>query len=299
MYGERHRRAERRNFETLNLLRGLAALTVLVWHLPGTEQKSYWSGYLSVDLFFSLSGVVVAHAYKRRLLEGWRFRRFVIARVIRLWPLYLLGSAVTGVVGIAGAVHAGGAAWMFKPLVMDAWRSVLLWPRLSGGAEFPLDPPAWSLLAEFVVNNVYGLVLVRWSSRRLATVALAAAIVMTAGAVHFRLLDTALTLDAVGEHSWMGSVPACPSSPLAFSFIMPGGQDVCQALRSRPVLAGALLVVSLVMPGKGRWAAPAALAVVIIVLPALVAADANRTARCAASRRTGDGGPFLPDLDRA
>src|SRR5437879_3798779 len=46
---------------------------------------------LAVDFFFLLSGFVIAHAYEKRLLETMSFCSFLVVRLIRLYPLILLG----------------------------------------------------------------------------------------------------------------------------------------------------------------------------------------------------------------
>jgi len=50
--------------------------------------------FLAVDLFYLVSGFVVAHAYGERLQAGGFFKTFVKTRLIRLYPLYILGLAI-------------------------------------------------------------------------------------------------------------------------------------------------------------------------------------------------------------
>jgi len=49
----------------LDLLRGVAALIVLVMHVAG-----FAGGHLAVDFFFMLSGFVMTRTYDQRLREG-------------------------------------------------------------------------------------------------------------------------------------------------------------------------------------------------------------------------------------
>ena len=82
-------------FGTLNGVRGLAAVAVALYHMHSLFKVQFvQSGYLAVDLFFVLSGVVIAHAYGARLSSGMTPLRFLRARFIRLAPLYLLGTAI-------------------------------------------------------------------------------------------------------------------------------------------------------------------------------------------------------------
>lgn len=79
---------QRRHFLVLDALRGVAALGVLVFH------TSYGlpSGILAVDLFFMLSGFVIAFSYEDQLLHGLSVSEFALRRFVRLYPMILLGS---------------------------------------------------------------------------------------------------------------------------------------------------------------------------------------------------------------
>lgn len=149
-----------RHFRTLDALRGLSALAVLFYHLPvgGLAPR----GYLAVDLFFLMSGFVVAHAYEERLRAGWGVGRFLLARLKRLWPLYALGIGL-GVLCYQLAKEFAPQHGIIVPdmplvtivilnLVFLPWAAVTNWPM------FPLNSPAWSLSVEMVGNLLYGIV---------------------------------------------------------------------------------------------------------------------------------------------
>ncbi len=67
--------------ESIQVLRGLAVIAVLGYHfnLPGFE-----NGFLGVDVFFVISGYLMANIY-----NGGRFKDFYIRRIRRLLPAYL------------------------------------------------------------------------------------------------------------------------------------------------------------------------------------------------------------------
>lgn len=91
----------------IDALRGIAALVVacffhirIVYSQSGgltplsSIQPFYWlqfNGYLFVDLFFVISGVVFTHTYlvDGRMREGVTFATFFQARIARLYPLHL------------------------------------------------------------------------------------------------------------------------------------------------------------------------------------------------------------------
>lgn len=85
----------RPRFEALDSLRGIAALGVAYGHFYGPQifDKTHnFAFYLLVDLFFILSGFVLAHRY----LDDWMARRvslpeFALHRFARLYPLHLYG----------------------------------------------------------------------------------------------------------------------------------------------------------------------------------------------------------------
>ncbi|GAA1636036.1 acyltransferase [Nonomuraea maheshkhaliensis] len=89
-------------------LRLLAALCVVLFHYVFSGwaggkttvtfvTESAWAkyGYLGVDLFFLISGFVV-------LMSAWGRtpRQFVVSRVVRLYPAYWIGIAITAVVTV-------------------------------------------------------------------------------------------------------------------------------------------------------------------------------------------------------
>ena len=78
-------------YRTLDALRGVAALFVVARHCgPWVPQFSY----LGVDMFFVLSGFVLAKANDRRFAAGMSGWEFLSRRVKRLYPLYALGLAL-------------------------------------------------------------------------------------------------------------------------------------------------------------------------------------------------------------
>ncbi len=80
-------------FVALDSWRGIAACMVALYHL---DAYSHLHGlpllrhaWLFVDLFFVLSGFVIAANYQQRLLEGYGGGRFLLLRLGRLYPLHV------------------------------------------------------------------------------------------------------------------------------------------------------------------------------------------------------------------
>jgi len=66
-------------FQVLDALRGCAALLVVEYHAAGMffEYRPP-SSYLAVDLFFLISGFVLAHSYGTKLVQGLTVGRFMM-----------------------------------------------------------------------------------------------------------------------------------------------------------------------------------------------------------------------------
>lgn len=142
-------------------VRGLAAVAVVIYHVGQLTSSTTLSpfGFLAVDLFFMLSGFVISTTYEYRLLEGLSVARFMLVRVVRLYPALLLGVILAALL----QTRLGG--------IGDALKHLLLIPRLSGPELFPLNPVLWSLLFELALNFVHALVAARLNPLRVAVFA--------------------------------------------------------------------------------------------------------------------------------
>jgi peptidoglycan/LPS O-acetylase OafA/YrhL len=148
-----------RKFETLDGLRGVAALAVVLFHFPGPLRAISAGGYLAVDLFFLMSGFVIAAAYEQRLRDGWRPGDFLMVRLRRLWPLYALGV----VLGVACFL---AIRWLRPeepfvmppmPMAVAVLLSLFFVPQVTfyGGPAFPFNLASWSLSVEIAGNAAY------------------------------------------------------------------------------------------------------------------------------------------------
>lgn len=153
-------------FHALDAMRGIAALTVLIFHagfISGSETMPH--AYLAVDFFFLLSGFVLGRAYEDRLRGNLSAARFIEMRLIRLYPLFLLGLLVGGMRAI-WQIFAG-SLFSYNPFgaVVAFAANLLMLPAPNASASlFPFDFPAWSLFFELLINAVFALVLWRLRS---------------------------------------------------------------------------------------------------------------------------------------
>jgi peptidoglycan/LPS O-acetylase OafA/YrhL len=181
----------KRNFTTLDGMRGLAAMVVMVGHMPlyfGNFDAS--DGYLAVDLFFALSGFVLCHAYGDKLDKGMSPWRFMGERAIRLYPLYAVGLAL-GVLVEVIALRAGHRAMSGSQIATAGALGAFMLPGPGGkyGAIYPLDVPCWSLLFELLVNLAMVLLWRRLSNRVLFGIVGAAACGLAVASITLGRMD--------------------------------------------------------------------------------------------------------------
>ncbi|VWX51952.1 acyltransferase [Novosphingobium sp. 9U] len=156
---------------TLDGLRGVAACLVALYHFSHPLAPA---GYIAVDLFFIMSGYVIAQAYTVRLERGLGAPDFLRMRLLRLYPLYavglVLGLVVTTLLGLL-PLKQTLASLAANSLMLPA-------PLLHGGYLYPFNPASWSLFFELVINLAFALWMFKARSWTLTLIMLAAAIVM-------------------------------------------------------------------------------------------------------------------------
>ncbi len=158
-------------YHTLDGIRGIAALLVAAYHFSYQFGSPPFPGFLAVDLFFVLSGFVIALNYEGRLAQGLSAAAFMRLRVMRLYPLYLVGWAI-GFAKLAARTAAGAdGAMPAAVLVKVALLNALVLPAFGGEELFPVNGPGWSLFFEFAINLVFALMLFRLSSAVLVAIA--------------------------------------------------------------------------------------------------------------------------------
>jgi peptidoglycan/LPS O-acetylase OafA/YrhL len=167
----------RHSYLALDGMRGVAALAVVLHHFPPIRSPAlFHNGLLAVDIFYLLSGFVIAHAYGPRLAAGLGTGRFMAGRIIRLWPIMMLGvlvgllqALVVPVPGKDLALGVGGrlACTGFNLLILPC-------PPGLSRQMFPANPPEWTLFYELVANLLFALAFALLQGRR-ALIALIAA----------------------------------------------------------------------------------------------------------------------------
>ena len=149
----------REHFVLLDGMRGVAAVAVVTLHAGGLLGPfSFAAGYLAVDLFFIISGFVVDRAYSSRLAAGMSLNEFTRVRLLRLWPLFLLGLFIGVSVSAVGIALNPESGWTASSLLLSAGLTALYLPTLFGRTSdpaYPLNSPSWTLFFELLVNALY------------------------------------------------------------------------------------------------------------------------------------------------
>ena len=164
----------RPNLKALTSIRFFAALHVALYHL--VRPFSLWGplagamsvGYVGVSFFFVLSGFILTYSHAEEYESGrGSAKDFWVARLARIYPIYLLAMLFAGVVGF-GQYHSRLHALAFgiDLALMQAW--------LVRAANF-FNVPAWTISVEAFFYLVFPFVLLRLrpSSTRKAVAAAA------------------------------------------------------------------------------------------------------------------------------
>ena len=265
----------RQHFEILDGLRGVAAISVVVFHFMEWVHFDYSKnfighGFLAVDFFFCLSGFVIGYAYDNRI-RTMGTKEFFKSRLIRLHPLVVLG-AILGVLGFlfdplsndANSYSSGMIALLFACTVL-----LIPFPVMEDRAFnlFGLNAPSWSLFWEYIANIAYAFILCKLKRRTLLAVAL-----VSAAALCFIGIRSGNLMGG-----WSKASIADGGVRVAFSFV--AGLLIYRSnwiIKNRLGFLGisALLVVAFVMPFfKWNWLVEVVM--VVIYFPLLVSLGAG------------------------
>ncbi|HEY9258980.1 acyltransferase [Chitinophaga sp.] len=265
----------KQHFEILDGLRGIAAISVVVFHFMEIVYSDYSKnfighGFLAVDFFFCLSGFVIAYAYDNRIVK-MGVREFFISRVIRLHPLVVMGS-VLGLLGFLwNPFGLSPQVLGFTQVAVIFLSSIFLIPLPIMPDRyfnlFSFNAPAWSLFWEYVANIFYAFVLYKISRRYLVILA-----VIAAAALSFVAYRAGNLMGGWGKDSfWDGS------ARIAWSFL--AGIIIFRfnlIIKNRLgfIGTGILLMSAILMPYiKLNWLAE--LLVVLVYFPLIISLGAG------------------------
>lgn len=217
---------------------------------------------LFVDLFFLISGYVIAYVYAGRLKDAASYGKFLQRRIGRLIPLHwitLLASVLVWGLFIklgASAEHTPS----FRPACI-ANTALLLHTVVPCGA-YPFNGVSWSISAEMAMYLAFPLFAVLGARSKNGPLMLGGAIILIIALV-------GMSRSSVGVRAWTDLHPMLRALP---SFIIGAGlfyrRDlVGQLPRARSILLGSMLALVAAM----LLGAPAAVALPLVYLVGIAA----------------------------
>jgi peptidoglycan/LPS O-acetylase OafA/YrhL len=149
------------NLRQLTSLRFFAAMWVVAFHywpsLTGGYTVLVDKGYLGVELFFVLSGFILAHVYLDAAGAGClHYGRFLWARLARIYPVHLAALSAVGLMGAAATaldyrMTHSVIVWSALPqnlLLIQAWGTT---------RAAAWNHPSWSISAEWFAYVLFPL----------------------------------------------------------------------------------------------------------------------------------------------
>jgi peptidoglycan/LPS O-acetylase OafA/YrhL len=158
-----------RKFTALNGLRIFAALSVVCFHyatlaasfkvLPRFTQNLIENGTIALPFFYVLSGFVLTHAYSNRGPASIQTRGFYYARIVRLFPAYMVGFLLFLPIAVekylrhpaanSDGVHTYVLGGLLSLFALQAWTPL----------SQSWNGPGWSLSVEAFFYFIFPLVL--------------------------------------------------------------------------------------------------------------------------------------------
>lgn len=147
---------------SLTGLRGVAAVSVLLYHIPHQPAFEKFAmplfsrAYLAVDLFFILSGFVISYGYHDRVVKrlgAASYIDFLINRMARVWPLHFVVTLVFGLRILLNV--SGNQSIELTPVnVVSNLFMVQSW----GWGTDPIAGNSWSVSTEVAAYLIYPLI---------------------------------------------------------------------------------------------------------------------------------------------
>jgi peptidoglycan/LPS O-acetylase OafA/YrhL len=155
-----------KRYEALDGLRGIAAIAVVLFHIrwPNhvTHFNAFTHAYLFVDLFFVLSGFVLASAYRNTITSMTELRRFFVLRFFRIYPLHaaaltlLVAMETIKLVGSNVGMSPGHPAFSGNNSLQSLTPNVALVHGLGVLDRLSWNTPSWSISCEAAAYVLFG-----------------------------------------------------------------------------------------------------------------------------------------------
>ena len=152
---------------SLETLRGIAALMVALYHYPSTSFLYFEDGFLAVYFFFSLSGFVITLNYFNKINNFNDLIRFQTRRFFRLYPVHLLLLLTVLCIQFLKLIalkffNLDSTNYAFSPVnifsLTDFFQHIFLTQSITNFGNFlSWNSVAWTISAEFYAYLIFGL----------------------------------------------------------------------------------------------------------------------------------------------
>lgn len=245
---------------SLNILRGVAALLVLIFHIhmemPPLRPFLFWASsyYLFVDMFFILSGLIMVLVYSPEgsPLSAVQYRAFMWRRFARIYPLHLLTTGF--ILAMASAIlvlRSTGAVDVPMPDIFDgnSVKAVVsnLFLVQSWGlhGDFTMNTVSWSISVEWAMYLLFPLLLLAYARLPAAVI-----LVVTTGLyliIYYSL--TPGTLDANLRFGLVRALAGFASGMALYKLLKDANWSIRTASLTFALAIGAIAVLSVAFPG--------------------------------------------------
>jgi peptidoglycan/LPS O-acetylase OafA/YrhL len=154
---------DNKKFYALDAIRGIAAIFVVLRHSGEFFNGNYFfNSFLAVDIFFLLSGFVIAHAYEKKLKTGaLSISEFIKVRFIRLYPLFVFSILISSALLITKSALTNSSHTAIET-IPNIFLTLLFIPNFFQDINisaplFILNVVFWSLFFELAANIFYAL----------------------------------------------------------------------------------------------------------------------------------------------
>jgi peptidoglycan/LPS O-acetylase OafA/YrhL len=168
-YKQQQKRLSTDRIEALDSLRGLAALLIVLFHLPKFNPVLNISfidnSYLMVELFFVLSGFVIFNSYSKRIHSKIDLLRFQFLRVGRLYPVHLVFLMAFVLIELAKyfsqqnfGIEIKSQAFSTNSVMALVQQTFLVHAIGSTHNAITFNYPAWSISVELYTYLIFGVI---------------------------------------------------------------------------------------------------------------------------------------------
>ena len=82
----------------IDILKGIAIFAVILFHLGIVK-----SGYLGVDVFLVINGFLIVPSILKKInTKEFSYSKFLLKRIMRLWPMVILITTICMLIGYIG-----------------------------------------------------------------------------------------------------------------------------------------------------------------------------------------------------